>query len=375
MEYVDFGKTGLKVSRYGLGCMRFPAAEAEAIAMVHHAIDSGVNYLDTAYVYGNSEVIVGKALQDGYRTKVNLATKSPLWNITTYADFEKYLDEELLRLQTDYIDIYMLHNLGPDNWEKVQRLDGFTFLDKMVTKGKILHQGFSIHNTEEAFREIVDTYPWEMALIQMNILGEHQQVGLEGLKYGAAKGLAMVIMEPLRGGSLLTNAPATIAGLLEAHSEQRSLAEWCFRWLYDKQEVAVILSGASTMAQLHDNLRIFADTKAGVMTPDDQALIRKVQLAFEAVQDIACSGCNYCLPCPEGIAIPEIFSLYNDYRRLGEPPLNRIFYQRNLEAAGTGGGHCLSCGTCESQCPQGLSIPALLQVAHTELMKPMMPPR
>lgn len=177
MEYTQFGKTGLKVSRFGLGCMRFPKGEKEAIEMMRYAVDHGVNYIDTAYVYKDSEVITGRALRDGYRERINLATKSPIWNIEKHEDFEKYLDEELGRLHTDHIDVYLLHNLYAGNWEKVQRFDGLTFLDKMVAKGKILHKAFSIHSTFPAFKEIADSFDWEMSQLQLNILDEHQQVG------------------------------------------------------------------------------------------------------------------------------------------------------------------------------------------------------
>jgi predicted aldo/keto reductase-like oxidoreductase len=187
MQYTLLGKTGLRVSKLGLGCMRFPQDETEAIHMVRYAIDHGINYLDSAYVYKDSEVITGKALQNGYRHKVCLATKSPIWNITKYEDFEKYLDEQLLRLGTDHIDVYLLHNLFAANWEKVKRYDGLTFLDKMIEKGKIRHKAFSIHSTTEAFKDIVDSFDWDMAQIQLNILDEYQQVGVDGLQYAARK--------------------------------------------------------------------------------------------------------------------------------------------------------------------------------------------
>ena len=264
MEYTKLGKTGLQVSRFGLGCMRFPENREDAIEMVRYAIDNGVNYIDTAYVYGNSEIITGEALQGGYRKRITLATKSPIWNIQDHRDFEKYLDEELKRLHTDYIDMYLLHNLNPGNWEAVKKYDGLTFLDKMVEKGKIRYKGFSIHNTLEVFKEIVAIFHWEMAQIQLNILGETYQAGIEGLRYGAEKGLGMVIMEPLRGGSIINNTPPEVKKLLSEYPERRSLVEWCFRWLYNMPEVSVILSGASTIEQLKDNLRIFANSRPHV---------------------------------------------------------------------------------------------------------------
>lgn len=368
MQTIPYGKTGLNVSRLGLGCMRFPPDENEAIEMVRYGIDHGINYLDTAYVYKDSEVVTGKALRDGYRNKTYLVTKSPIWNITKYDDFEKYLDEQLRRLGTDHIDIYLMHNLTHTNWETVKRYDGLTFLDKMIRKGKILHKGFSIHNTLPAFREIADANDWEMAQIQLNILDETQQAGVEGLKYGAQKGLAMVIMEPLRGGSIINNAPPEAHSAIAGHPEKRSLAEWCFRWLYNMPEVSVILSGTSTLAQLKDNLRIFENAEPGIMTQSEQDLIKSIRAAFEAKKSIGCTGCGYCVPCPKGVKIPEIFRLYNSYQLVKPHRIDKIYYGNSLVPSGAGADRCVACRLCARHCPQSLDIPVLLQGAHTELM-------
>lgn len=367
MEYVPFGKTGLMVSRFGLGCMRFPEKEQDAIAMVRYAIDHGVNYLDTAYVYKNSEVITGKALRDGYREKILLATKSPLWNINKHADFEKYLDEQLKRLGTDYIDIYLLHNLNHLNWEVVKKYDGFTFLDKMVQKGKIRHRACSVHNTFEAFEEISAAYDWEMAQIQLNILDEHQQVGIEGMRLAAAKGMAVVIMEPLRGGHLVNQTPQEVKDLIAAYPDRRSMAEWCFRWLYNMPEVSLILSGTSSLEQLKENLRIFAAAAPNVMTAEETELIRKVQEIYRGKNAIGCTGCNYCMPCPQGLDIPEIFRLYNGYH-LTKAQIDKIVYQHSMIPVGKGADQCVACGHCTEHCPQSLDVPALFEKVHEDLM-------
>ena len=367
MEYTQYGKTGFRVSRLGLGCMRFPKDENEAIKMVRYAIDNGVNYLDSAYVYKDSEVITGKALKAGYRNKIYLATKSPIWIITKHDDFEKYLDEQLLRLGTDHIDVYLLHNLNSGNWAKVRKYDGLTFLDKMIAKGKILHKAFSIHSSTEAFKEIVDFFDWEMSQLQLNILDEYQQVGVEGLRYAAQKGLATVIMEPLRGGYLLNNVPQEVRALVDAYPEKRSLAEWCFRWLYNMPEVSLVLSGTSSLEQLKDNLRIFAQAKPGVMSAEEQSLIVKIREAFAAKNCIGCTGCRYCMPCPQGVSIPEIFKLYNSYQLVKPHAIDQAFYQGTVIPAGSGADRCVSCGLCTRHCPQGLKIPELLQQAHAEL--------
>ncbi len=368
MEYGQLGKTGLMVSRFGLGCMRFPGDEKEAIQMVRYAIDNGVNYLDTAYVYKDSESVTGRALKDGYRNKAFLATKSPMWNITQYTDFEKYLDEQLKRLGTDYIDIYLLHNLNHDNWERVKKYDGFTFLDKMVEKGKIRHKAFSIHNTLQAFKEIIDSFDWEMAQIQLNILDEKQQAGVEGMKYAAGRGVPVVVMEPLRGGYFFNNVPVGVRELVNAYPDKRSLIEWCFRWLYNMPEVSVILSGTKTLEQLKDNLRIFEKAAPDVMTEEEQRLIKKIQEEYESRKNIGCTGCRYCVPCPRGVGIPEIFKLYNSYELVKPHAIDRLVYKNAMLPSGTGADRCTACGVCMRHCPQNLDIPALLKKAHAEFI-------
>ncbi|MDR0822927.1 MAG: aldo/keto reductase [Endomicrobium sp.] len=371
MQYVNYGKTGLKVSRFGLGCMRFPEDEKKAIEMVRYALDNGVTYTDTAFVYANSEVILGKALSDGYRNKTALVTKSPLWIVENHNDFETYLDEELKRLKTDHIDVYLMHNLYPDNWERVKKYDGLSFLDKMIKKGKILHKGFSIHNTTAAFKEIADSFDWDMAQQQLNILDEHQQVGVEGLKYGAQKGLAMVIMEPLRGGAIL-NAPKEVLEIVNAYPDKRPLVEWCFRWLYNKEEISVILSGTNTLEQLKENLKIFENAAPNVMTKEEDELIKKLQAAYIKHNTVGCTGCRYCMPCPKGVQIPDIFKTYNNYK-ISESRIDAIYYQKTLMDLGKGADQCISCGQCKKKCPQTLDIPTKLKEAHECFMEVQMP--
>ncbi len=367
MQYTNFGKTGLEVSRFGLGCMRFPKDEQDAITMVRYAIDHGVNYLDSAYMYKNSEAITGKALKDGYRDKINMATKSPIWLIEKYEDFEKYLDEELMRLGTDHIDVYLLHNLNYHHWETVKKYDGLRFLDAMIEKGKILYKGFSVHNTLEAFKTIVDSTDWDMTQIQLNILDVEQQVGVAGLKYAAEKDLAVVVMEPLRGGNLLTNIPEEVPALLEAYPEKRSLIEWCFRFLYDKPEVSLILSGTSTLDQLKENLRIMESAETNVMSEEDQKLIETIRGLYQAKNAIGCTGCAYCMPCPQNVAIPDIFRLYNSYQQYKTHFVDRFVYANALIPEGKGADQCIECGICESNCPQSLPIPELLKKVHKEM--------
>ena len=367
MQYVEYGKTGLKVSRFGLGCMRYPSSTSEAVNMVRYALDHGTNYLDTAYVYGDSEITTGLALKDGYRSKAILVTKNPVWNIKKHADFEKYLDLQLKRLGTDYIDVYLLHNLSFENWEIVKRHDGFTFLDKMVQKGKIRHKAFSFHGTLEAFKEVSDAYDWEMAQIQLNILDEFQQAGVEGLKYASSKGMAVVIMEPLRGGHIINNVPAEAKRLIEAYPEKRSLLEWSFRWLYDKPEATVIISGTNNIEQLKQNLAIFEKAECNVLSDSDKELITKIRAAYEANAGIGCTGCKYCMPCPSNVNIPEIFKIYNSYTLMKSHWVDREMYESNIVPSGTGADQCIECGACMEHCPQGLDIPKSLKDVHKEL--------
>jgi predicted aldo/keto reductase-like oxidoreductase len=348
--------------------MRLPKDETEAEAMIRYAVDGGINYLDTAYVYQASEEIIGRALRGGYREKVVLATKSPLWHIEDHAELEKCLDQQLKRLRTDHVDVYLLHNLYPSNLKRAKFFDAFGFLDDMIDKGKIRYKGFSIHNTFEAFRDIAEDYYWDMAQIQLNILDEDQQVGLRGLRYGAALGLAMVIMEPLRGGTLITDAPPAVKELIDAHAGKHSLAEWCFKWLYDKAEASVILSGASTLGQLQENLRIFNDTAPGSLSAQDREFLEQIKVAYQAAYQVGCTGCGYCMPCAQGVDIPQILKTYNHYLLCGQKsPIDCVYYQKSLAQGGKGADRCIACGTCEQNCSQSLPITTLLKTAHQTL--------
>lgn len=369
MQYIKYGKTNLKVSRFGLGCMRFPKDEKEAIEMIRYALDNGINYLDTAYIYGNSELVIGKALKDGYRNKGYIVAKNPIWNITKSSDFEKYLDEELKRMQIDYIDIYLLHSLGAKNFDIVKKYDGFTFLDKMVRKGKIKHRGFSFHGTNELFKEVVDSYKWDMTQIQLNILDEFQQAGLDGLKYAHKKGLATVIMEPLRGGHIVNNYPEEIDNLINNHKEKRSLIEWAFRWLYNLQEATVIISGTNNIKQLKQNIEIFDKSNSDVMTKEDLQLIEKIRAEFEKKNVINCTDCKYCMPCPYGVNIPEVFKLYNSVSVMKNHFIDKLVYKENLLHEGNGADKCTECGICLEHCPQAIEIPDQLKKAHILLTK------
>jgi predicted aldo/keto reductase-like oxidoreductase len=317
MQYNTLGRTGEKVSRFGMGCMRLPKQsgdgepvtdQAEGIRMIRHAIDNGVNYFDTALRYGDSEIVLGKALRDGYRDRVNIATKIPS---ERYGDFDACLDEELERLQTDRIDFYLFHFLCGPNWELVKQQDLLSSMEEARRRGKIRHIGFSFHDDLSVFKEIIDAYRWGMCQIQLNFLDADLQAGVEGLKYASDRGVGVVIMEPLKGGVLGENVPAEIVSAWHSFPEQRTPAHWAFRWLYNLPETAVILSGVSSMEQLQENIEIFDGARSDSMTAEELALVEQVKGIYEDRIKIPCTGCGYCVPCPQGVDIPHIFKIYN----------------------------------------------------------------
>jgi predicted aldo/keto reductase-like oxidoreductase len=367
MEYVTLGKTGLEVSRFGLGCMRFPASEEDSIEMVRYALDNGVNYIDTAYVYKNSEERVGRALQDGYREKAVLVTKSPVWLAESQEDLENFLDNELTRLQTDCIDIYLLHDLNISNWEYVKQYEAFEFMECMKEKGKIKHIAGSFHGTYDHFQTVLHAYPWEMIQIQLNIMDTKHQAGIQGLKDAASMNIPVVIMEPLRGGTMLKYAPSKVNQLVKNYPEQRLLVEWAFRFLYNMPEVSVILSGTNTLEQLKENIMIFENSRSNVMSMRDMEFMKKIQKAYAERYVVPCTRCGYCLPCPVDVNIPEIFSHYN-MKMMTRHWVDTYFYTKNLVTTKTDASRCVACGQCEERCPQDIKIIEMLKLAHKELI-------
>jgi predicted aldo/keto reductase-like oxidoreductase len=348
--------------------MRFPTTdgerlspnivEDEAIGMVRHAIDQGVNYLDTAYPYhgGQSEIVVGKALRDGYREKVKLATKLPVWLVESPADFDRLLNEQLVKLETDHIDFYLLHALGHSRWHDV--VLKHKLLDRAeaaLADGRIRHLGFSFHDEYEAFAEIVNgTDLWNFCQIQYNYMDTESQAGRRGLKLAAEKGLAVVVMEPLMGGRL-ADPPKDVREAMENFPVRRSAVEWALQWLWDQPEVSVILSGMSTMAQVDDNLRIANQSCAGVFTAADQTLIADVREKYSARTAISCSKCGYCLPCPNGVYIPANFEFFNYAHLFDDVSGARFKYQVFLKEEQRSTS-CIACGLCEEKCPQKIVI-------------------
>ena len=378
MVYNEFGRISEKVSRFGMGCMRLPQRkngqgqdvidEEESIKMIRLAIDEGVNYFDTAYAYPGSEDLLGKALKGGYREKVMIATKCPLGEIHEYGDYQRIFDESLRRLQTDYVDVYLFHCLERKGWEKVKSTNGIAFMEGLKKSGKIRNIAFSFHAEHDLFKEIVDAYPWDMCLIQLNILDRDHQAGVRGLQYAGQKGIPVAIMEPLKGGLLGNKPPEEVVKLLEGYHEKRSLVEWALRWLYNQKEVKVVLSGASSMEQLEDNIRIFNEAESQVLSPSDEELITKIKDIYSSKVRVGCTGCGYCMPCKAGVNIPEIFKIYNDSALSSWTEFGRVFYDLIAVSNGRDASNCIECRACEGHCPQGLPIADLLKQAH-EAMK------
>ncbi|MBM7581928.1 putative aldo/keto reductase-like oxidoreductase [Caldicoprobacter guelmensis] len=376
MQYRDFGKTGVKTSLLGFGAMRLPILgenpsqidEEKAIAMIRYAIEHGVNYVDTAYPYhmGNSEKIVGKALKDGYREKVLLATKSPVWQVEKHEDFDRYLDEQLEKLQTDHVDMYLMHALNKERWEKIKTLKFAEFFNRAKMQGKIRFAGFSFHDKYPAFKEIVDGYDgWEFCQIQLNYMDVNYQAGLRGLKYAASKGLAVVIMEPLKGGKL-ARLPQKAKDILHSNGKNWSEVEWSFRWLGNFPEVAVILSGMSTLEQVKKNVEIIKNVTPNNLSEVELKLIEEVKKTLESFAVINCTACGYCMPCPSGVDIPENFRLYNEAVMFGDWTGGRSTY-RWFMGQKISASFCKECGECLGKCPQKLDIPSLLKKVNMEL--------
>ena len=362
-------------SMLGFGCMRFPTTpegkidEPEAIRMIRHAIDSGVTYIDTAYPYhgGESEIVVGKALQDGYREKVILTTKLPCWNVKTHEDMMRHLDEQLEKLQTDHVDFYILHAMNSDRLEQMQKLDYKKFYAEALAQGKIRYPGFSFHDNAEAFIRILDDWDqWRMAQVQMNILDDENQATLAGIREAGKRGIGVVIMEPLRGG-LLANPPADVKAVYEQFADKRSPVEWGFRYLYSMPEVITILSGMSTWEQVVDNLRIFDLNERPVLTEEENALFKSVKATYMARTKTRCTGCRYCQPCPMGVQIPRIFQGYDGAMLRADSSFADGYAKIVADQADA--SRCVKCRKCEKACPQHLPIVQYLQEIHADSTK------
>jgi hypothetical protein len=331
--------------------------EQQAIAMLRTGIDGGINYVDTAYPYhrGMSEVLVGKALKEGYRDRVHLATKMPSWLIKSQADMTGRFEEQLQRMQTDHVEFYLLHALDAEQWHNLRDAGVLEWAHERIREGRIGFLGFSFHDSNAVFREIVDAYQdWTFCQIQYNFLDEATQAGTDGLRYAASRGLGIVVMEPLRGGKLA--APNTgITAIWNEASTRRSAAEWALDWVWNHSEVSLLLSGMSTLAQVQQNLDAAGMSGAGMLAPSDLDLVARVRDAYNALIRVPCTACEYCMPCPQGVDIPGMFQLVNEASMFGSLDSQRRSYA-DARGEGSSADSCIRCGACEEKCPQHIAI-------------------
>jgi predicted aldo/keto reductase-like oxidoreductase len=362
MQYRKFGRLDWQASILGFGTMRLPVKgdaknidQKQATRMLHHAVDRGVNYIDTAYPYhgGESERLLGKALGRGYRDRVKLATKMPSWLVSGPADFDKLFHEQLKKLKTDHIEFYLLHSLNREYWSKMREYDAIEWGRRTIKAGKIGQLGFSFHDDFDLFKEIVDAWDWPFCQIQYNYMDVRNQAGTRGLKYAASKGIAVVVMEPILGGKL-ASPPPSIQKILDRAETKRRAADWALQWLWNQPEVTVVLSGMSTFRQVVENLESADSAGIGILDQQEEGLIREVRRRYKELAPISCTQCRYCMPCPHGVDIPRNLSLYNEGLMYGRPDVARRQYGFIAEKARSTA--CTQCRECEPKCPQSILI-------------------
>jgi uncharacterized protein len=376
MKYRPFGKLDFQVSALGFGAMRLPVLdndykkidEPKATELVRLAIEKGVNYIDTAYVYhgGNSESFLGKALDGGWRKKVKLATKLPCWMVKTKPDFDKFLNEQLTRLKTDHIEFYLLHSLMRKMWPKVKSLDVLEWAEKAKADGRIGHIGFSFHDKYDFFKELLDEYDgWEFCQIQYNYMDIENQAGEKGLKYAAQKGIPVIVMEPLLGGNL-AKPPPNVKSFIETGPVQRSPSEWALQWLWNQPEVTLALSGMTAMQHVEENAASAARSGIGSMTAAEVDFIEALRGKYIEARPIPCTHCEYCMPCPATVNIPQNFAVFNDgviHHNIEQAKEFYNFWQKDENGAGA----CTKCMECVDKCPQNIPIPEWMTRIHKEL--------
>jgi predicted aldo/keto reductase-like oxidoreductase len=379
MLYRKLGRTGVDVSILGFGCMRLPIIDGKpnqidydlATKMLHHAIDNGVNYVDTAWFYhgtsmggpgGESEPFVGHALQDGYRERVNLATKLPQQLIRETDDMERFLSQQLERLRTDHIDFYLVHGMDGAGWDRMKGLGVIEFLEKAKADGRIRFPAFSFHGAAPDFRRICDEYDgWAFGQIQYNYMDTEFQAGREGLLHAARKGMGVVVMEPLKGGKLANNLPDVMQAVFDEREEGWSPAEWALRYVWNEPGVSLLLSGMTEMSQVVENLAIAEKGLANSLTTDELSVYNRAGVALSEKLKADCTRCRYCMPCPSGVDIPDVLAALNNASMWNDPNPWLTGYLRVEGKA----SQCTECSACESLCPQGLPIPELMKDAVT----------
>ncbi len=373
MLYRNLGSTGEKISILGYGCMRLPVKNGQydnvdsvnAIHLIRKAIDNGVNYIDTAYPYhnGQSETVIADALKNGYRDKVFISDKLPSWLIQKREDMDHYLQEQLERLQTEQIDFYLLHSIKEDYWSKLESLGILEFLDEAVADGRIKYTGFSFHGELELFFDVIDSYNWDVCQVQYNIVDENYQAGIEGIRYASGKGVGVVIMEPLRGGTLVKTIPHDVQDIWDESPVKRKPVEWALKYLWDKEEIDVVLSGMSNNNDLDENLKIAEEGFTNSLTPYENDIIKEVRRVYRFRKQVDCTQCGYCMPCPQGVDIPGNFLQLNHsymFQDIENSRMNYYMLLKDDERA----SKCNKCGECEKLCPQMIPIQSTLETVR-----------
>lgn len=370
MLYRRVPKNGDEISALGYGCMRLPMKtfsidEARAIRQIRSAIDAGVNYVDTAWPYhgGKSEVVLGKALADGYRERVKVADKLPHWACADARDMEAKLDEQLRRLGLSCIDYYLIHNLDGASWARCKEKGVVAFLEKARADGKIVNAGFSFHGAAADFPAIVDDHDWVFCQIQYNILDERNQAGRAGLEHAASRDVAVMVMEPLRGGALVGVLPDAVRAIYDAAPTTRSPVDWALSWVFDQPGVTCVLSGMNDEAHIAENLAITERSPVGCLSEEERAIVARAAETYRTLQRVPCTACQYCMPCPAGVNIPMAFSLYNARHLLRDRHSHFQYLVFLGGALGRKAGlasQCTNCGACVKKCPQKIDVPTEL---------------
>ncbi|MCF0151088.1 MAG: aldo/keto reductase [Firmicutes bacterium] len=376
MQYRN-DKYGNPLSVLGYGCMRFTSAAGsvdidKTEKEILQAIEGGVNYFDTAYIYPGSEAALGEILARNHlRDQVNIATKLPHYLIKSEASLDKFFEEELKRLKTDHVDYYLMHMLTDiKTWERLKSLGILEWIKAKQQSGQIRQIGFSYHGNSDMFCRLLDAYDWDFCQIQYNYLDENSQAGRAGLMHAAEKGIPVIIMEPLRGGRLTNHLPKEAEKLLREGG--RTPAEWAFDWLWDQPQVTVVLSGMNSTEMVKENLQSAGRSFAGMLTEQDRALIGKAVAAINAKMKVGCTGCRYCMPCPMGVDIPGTFAAYNRFSTDGFFQGEKDFFMCTaIRKDSTSPSKCIGCGKCESHCPQHIQIREELKKARRTLDNPV----
>ncbi|MBQ7386433.1 MAG: aldo/keto reductase [Ruminococcus sp.] len=372
-------KYGNELSVLGFGCMRFQTKMGkidynEAEKEVMYAIENGVNYFDTAYIYPGSEALIGEIFEKNkVRDKVKIATKLPHYLVKNRESLDKIFNEELKRLRTDYIDYYFMHMLTDiDAWNRMIDLGILEWIEEKKKSGKIRQVGFSYHGNSDMFIRLLDAYDWEFCMIQYNYMDEHSQAGRRGLEYAHKKGLPVMIMEPLRGGRLVNKLPEEAVKIFKNSEKQYTPAQWAFKWLWNQPEVTVVLSGMNTMEMVEDNIHTASTTTVGELTDKDEAMLKNVLKSINSKMKVGCTGCGYCMPCPKNVDIPGAFAHYNQkYSQGWFPAMKEHVMCTALRKTPTSISNCIGCGKCEQHCPQNIPIREKLKEAEKELETPI----